>query len=127
MRRIVLAVAVLALAGCSAASTTATSSPSASPSKEVPPMTVAYACAMFVSDLSPDLLTLSYDGRPDDPETFNQIGCILKALGAPSSVEPRMGDTRALDGTQREAWGDYTVTWKYHPDDGLDAVFSQAQ
>ncbi len=89
-------------------------------------MTVAYGCAMFVSDLSPDLQTLTYDGRPDDPETFNQVRCILKALGAPSSVEPRMGSTRALDGTQRESWEGFTATWTYHPDDGLDAVFGTA-
>lgn len=50
------------------------------------------------------------------------IDCVLTDLGAPESVYARMGSTRALDGTQDSAWRDYTATWTYHPDDGLNVI-----
>jgi len=53
--------------------------------------------------------------------------CILGVLGAPGGIVERMDRTRALDGTQRETWDAYQVTWTYHPDQGLDAVFSYAR
>ncbi|WCO65750.1 hypothetical protein PO878_14695 [Iamia majanohamensis] len=40
------------------------------------------------------------------------------------TIRQRMGQTRALDGTQEASGDDVSVTWTYHPDDGLSAVFS---
>ena len=34
-----------------------------------------------------------------------------------------MGQTRALDGTQRAEGKNVNVSWTYHPDDGLQIVF----
>jgi hypothetical protein len=48
----------------------------------------------------------------------------LDAIGFPLSVYRRMGQTRALDGTQEAESNGVRVTWTYHPDDGLSAVFS---
>lgn len=53
--------------------------------------------------------------------------CVPDLLDAPDSVLERMEGTRALDGTLDAAWGDYTVTWTYHPDDGLRAVYSSSE
>lgn len=48
----------------------------------------------------------------------------VDVLGLPSAVIRRMENTRALDGTLEESQDGITVTWTYHPDDGLSAVFS---
>lgn len=52
------------------------------------------------------------------------LKCALGVLGAPPGVVQRMGETRAIDGTLSENWPGYVVTWTYHPDQGLVAVFS---
>lgn len=48
--------------------------------------------------------------------------CILKELGAPTSIFDRMGQTRALDGTLEGEWDDLIARWSYHPDNGLDVI-----
>ena len=48
---------------------------------------------------------------------------MLEELGFSSAVVSRMGNTRALDGTQRAEGDGVNVTWSYHPDDGLSLVF----
>jgi len=52
------------------------------------------------------------------------VRCIAEPLNAPSGTVERMAVTRALDGVQSAQWAGYEVTWTYHPDSGLDAVFS---
>jgi hypothetical protein len=49
---------------------------------------------------------------------------LLEELGFPNAVRSRIGHTRALDGTQEAAADHVRITWTYHPDDGLSAVFS---
>jgi len=68
-------------------------------------------------------LTLPGSGLTTD-DTLDLHKCILDALGAPTGTVERMRQTRALDGTQQEEWDNYKVTWTFHPDQGLDAVFS---
>lgn len=63
-------------------------------------------------------------GLGTEADVLEIHSCVLTTLGAPSGVVERMERTRALDGTQSEEWGGYRVTWTYHPDAGLDAVFS---
>lgn len=53
------------------------------------------------------------------------VSCVLDELGAPSSVSAKMDQTRALDGTQSDEWGGFEVSWTYHPDNGLGAVFTE--
>lgn len=65
-------------------------------------------------------VTIAYPvGTP--MEWFDQL---LEDLGFEDAVSSRMGHTRALDGTQQAEAPHVTVTWTYHPDDGLNAVFS---
>lgn len=52
--------------------------------------------------------------------------CILKELGVSSAATAHMESTRALDGRQSDAWGDYRASWSYHPDSGLDLVVQQS-
>jgi hypothetical protein len=51
--------------------------------------------------------------------------CVRKATGMPSSVDRRIGITRALDGLQEAKWGKVTAFWNYHPDQGLNITFTQ--
>lgn len=71
-----------------------------------------------------DATILSGSGTPEDVLAVHK--CVLDKLGAPSGIVERMSRTRALDGMQTETWPGYKVTWTYHPDSGLDAVFSYA-
>lgn len=48
------------------------------------------------------------------------LSCILSGLEIPERVTSHMSSTRALDGTQNDAWDAYEARWTYHPDDGLN-------
>lgn len=79
--------------------------------------------------LADDGHTLTVDSRGTD-EVLSANGgigpgtltCILDALGTPEAVRQHMAETRALDGRQFDVWGDYTASWSFHPDDGLDLI-----
>lgn len=66
-----------------------------------------------------DLSGVSLWSRP----AWADMTCVGDNLDMPDSVELRMQQTRALDGTQHAEWGPYSVSWTYHPDDGLGTVF----
>jgi hypothetical protein len=51
---------------------------------------------------------------------------ILDELGAPDAVWAKIENTRALDGMQTETWVQFTATWTYHPDNGLDVIIEEA-
>ena len=48
----------------------------------------------------------------------------MDELGFSSAAVQRMGQTRALDGTQEADADHVNVPWTFHPDDGLQAVFT---
>lgn len=52
---------------------------------------------------------------------------LLDDLGFTSATLDRMGNTRALDGTQSAEGDGVNATWTYHPDDGLQIVFEETQ
>lgn len=58
-----------------------------------------------------------YDGA-----TVDQVHCFLDELDAPESLKTKLGQTRALDGTQSAAWAEFEATWTYHPDSGLNLL-----
>jgi hypothetical protein len=51
----------------------------------------------------------------------------LDQLGFSPAVYERMNRTRALDGTQSATSTVANVTWTYHPDNGLQAVFEREE
>ncbi|MFB0835718.1 hypothetical protein ACX8Z9_04755 [Arthrobacter halodurans] len=67
-------------------------------------------------------IQLATAGKESSGATYVQVMCVLDALGIPESTVSRMDSTRALDGRQAASWGDYSATWGYHPDNGLDIV-----
>lgn len=50
---------------------------------------------------------------------------ILLELDASSAIVHRMEQTRALDGMQEGSWDEFTATWTYHPDQGLDIIIEE--
>lgn len=61
--------------------------------------------------------TESYGGAP-----YEDVACVLFELDVPDSVVSRIDSTRALDGRQDAEWDNYSASWGYHPDSGLDIV-----
>lgn len=59
---------------------------------------------------------------------FNETGLehvklTNKALGLPEWLYKEMANTRAIDGRQKESFDDVTVTWSYHPNQGLEVIY----
>ncbi|WP_257062939.1 hypothetical protein [Brevibacterium sp. 50QC2O2] len=85
-------------------------------------------CDLGASDIAAvagDGQSVSFDGiGKHGAEDFDDLRCLGNFLEMPDSVTEEMAHTRALDGRQEDEWGDYRVTWSYHPDDGMNAVFS---
>lgn len=57
-----------------------------------------------------------------DGATVAEVHCFLEELGAPESLKTKLGQTRALDGTQSASWAEFEATWTYHPDSGLNLL-----
>lgn len=84
-----------------------------------------------IDDCESDGTTLSSDGESIIVNAKNgydytsdvDIVTIIAALGLPDSLGEEMASTNALMGRQTETYDDYEVSWSYHPDNGLDAIF----
>ena len=77
-----------------------------------------------------DNMSLVIDTRPTDgwasqyeDTAIATILAVNLELGLPSSLTEKMSSTRALDGTQSQDCGAYTVTWNYHPENGLKVIY----
>ena len=76
-----------------------------------------------------DKMSLVIDTKPDngyfayEDDAVSAIVMINTYLVLPSSLTEKMSSTRALDGTQSQNCGKYTVTWNYHPDNGLKVIY----
>jgi hypothetical protein len=69
-------------------------------------------------------LTINNQGDSDfSGISFEGLGCLIDKLNTPSSVKSHIEQTTSLDGRQSETWGNITMSWSYHPDRGLDAVY----
>lgn len=55
---------------------------------------------------------------------YYKIKEINSDLGFPSSTFQEMGQTRAIDGRQTATAGKYTASWTYHPDKGLEVLYT---
>ena len=78
-------------------------------------------------DLGDDGTTLTIDNKGDDDYvgvSDTDLFCIIAALDPPSAVTSHMGQTTSMDGRQTETWDGITAAWSYHPDRGMDSVFT---
>ena len=71
-------------------------------------------------------LSLDSEGKEDySGLSMTQVDCVLKALNMPDSISDQMDNTRALDGTQRDSWEGFSVSWNYHPNSGLNVILKE--
>lgn len=74
---------------------------------------------------------LSIDTNPNnkddytDFEAYLAISSVNSALGLPDALFEKIGQTRALDGRQTESYDELTVSWTYHPDNGLEIMYEK--
>lgn len=81
-------------------------------------------CESSDTTLSDDGLSIMVDSRSKfDRDGVKDIATIISDLGFKDSVLDKMGQTNSMMGNQTESNGIYKVTWSYHPDNGLDAIF----
>ncbi len=79
--------------------------------------------------LASDGSYLSIDTNPKDKDDYNDyvayvsLYLINDELGLPDSLMEDIGHTSSLDGKQTEEFENVTVTWKYHPDKGLEITY----
>lgn len=71
-------------------------------------------------------LNLSTAGKESEGTSMVTVVCVLTELEAPDSLFARMDSTRAMDGTQDATWENYTASWNYHPDSGLNITVETA-
>lgn len=87
-------------------------------------------CDPSYASVAADGSYLSIDTDPDsayldyEEEALLAIFAVNEELGIPDSVIEKMGSTRALDGVQTQICGDIEVRWSYHPDNGLEVIYS---
>ncbi len=80
-------------------------------------------------EISQDGTWMTIDTNPydlDDHLDFDAyygLHDVLDELGFPSSVAEEMDSTRALDGRLSASTDEFEVSWTYHPDNGLEAMF----
>lgn len=67
-------------------------------------------------------ITMSSEGGESSGAAYGDVYCVLSELEIPDSVDSRISSTRALDGRQTAEWGEFSASWGYHPDDGLNIV-----
>ena len=67
-------------------------------------------------------LSMDTEGEETSGASYSDVACVLDELGIPDSVSSRMGNTRALDGRQEAQWGEFSASWGYHPDSGMNVV-----
>lgn len=67
-------------------------------------------------------ISMKSEGEETEGAELSDIVCIFAELDTPDSVINRMDSTRALDGRQTATWDQFSASWGYHPDDGLDIV-----
>ena len=84
----------------------------------------ASQCFSHYTSLSSDGLSLTVDGQGEyDFVSWYDIKTICEELSLPDSLITEMESTNALMGRQTERYDEYEISWSYHPDNGIDAVF----
>ncbi len=79
--------------------------------------------------LAYDKMSLVIDTNPNDgyfKYESNATAAVMAVnlyLELPSSISEKMSSTRALDGMQSQNCGSFTVSWTYHPDNGLRVIY----
>jgi len=87
-------------------------------------------CSSDYASVASDGSYIAIDTNPNNYDDYNDyeamsaIYAVDDALGLPDSVEQKMGQTRSLDGMQTYEGDGIEVAWSYHPDNGLEVIYS---
>ncbi len=87
----------------------------------------------YYCEVANDGRSMTIDTNPLDLDDYssstawNMVKKANKELGLPSSVDTKMGQTRALDGVQTHTSNGVTVSWSYHPDNGLMVIYELSE
>lgn len=92
-------------------------------------------CRSTWANVGSDGSYLTIDTNPFDEDdnglayidAYKAVETINKELGCPESLFVDMGHTTGSDGKQTETYEDLgvTVSWKYHPDKGLEVTYKK--
>lgn len=90
-------------------------------------------CSLLWAEVGSDGSYLCIDTNPDDEddnglayyEAYKAIENVNKELNLPDSLFADMGKTTSGDGKQSEEFDDVIVSWKYHPDNGLEVTYKK--
>lgn len=80
--------------------------------------------------LAGDGMSMSIDTNPADiddsfsAEAYQMLVDANSKLGFPDYVLDSMNQTTSLQGRQSAETDDYAVSWTYHPDNGLQAIYT---
>ncbi len=90
---------------------------------------------MTVGDEGYDDVQIGEDGQSmylngsgeDDYSSLDYASefCILNALDIPEIIVTRMNATSSLMGVQTGDWGNFSASWTYHPNNGLDVSITK--
>ena len=92
-------------------------------------------CVSTWADVGSDGSYLRIDTNPYDldddglayPSAYRAIEEVNMALNLPDSLINEMGETTSADGKQSETFDNIIVTWRYHPDKGLEVTYKKAK
>ncbi|MEW2385651.1 hypothetical protein AB0873_26665 [Micromonospora sp. NPDC047707] len=81
------------------------------------------------AQLGDDGRTLTLQGAGEETRglEYNILKCYWRALDVPDAIVAEIGATRALDGRQNGEWDTMRASWSYHPDNGLQMVFTTSE
>lgn len=66
-------------------------------------------------------LIVDTEGEEDyEGASYDDYLCITEGLNLPERIKDSMGKTRALDGTMNDTFENLSLTWRYHPNTGID-------
>lgn len=67
-------------------------------------------------------ISMQTEGTESEGAAYVDVACVLMELETTDSVISQIDSTRALDGRMTGDWGEFSASWGYHPDSGLDIV-----
>jgi hypothetical protein len=73
-----------------------------------------------------DQLRINNKGDQDNSGIpIDDVWCLLEELDTPDHIIDSMVETGGNDGEQTDEFGGYAVTWRYHPNQGLDVFIDR--
>lgn len=70
-------------------------------------------------------LIVDTEGEEDfSGATYDDLDCVIKELNLPERIVNKIDHTSSLDGTVSDTFENISLSWKYHPDNGVNLIAS---